>query len=312
MAFIETAVPTPFGRLAVWQSRAEGFPLLLIHGSSTSKAAFRQQFDSPLAARFRLIAVDLPGHGGSDDAPRAEDYAIPRLAEAVGAVPDALGLDRFAIYGWSLGGHVGIEMLARYPAICGLMLGGAPPIGRGPLAMLRAFHTGWDMLLVSKGQFTPHDVDRFGRMCFGDGAPDEFLDDIRRADGRCRVAVARSMLRGEGADQRRTVETATVPVAFVNGEHERILRLSYLDSLDCPTLWDGRSHLVPDSAHAPFFQNPQAFNALLQRFLDSAAEQAADAAMAEDMTASTRIRLPFSSSANVSSTGTASAAASAA
>jgi pimeloyl-ACP methyl ester carboxylesterase len=269
-------ISTAVGRLAVWQTAGTEFPVLMIHGSGASKAAFRQQFVSPLGDRFRLIGVDLPGHGRSEDASSPESYSIPNLAATLNELVDGLGLKHLMVYGWSLGGHIGIEMLATNPAVAGLMLTGAPPISRGPLGMLRAFHTGWDMLLVSKAQFSERDVERFGRMCFGSDAPAEFLDDIRRADGRCRTAVARSMMRGEGADQRRTVENASVPVAFVNGENERILRLSYLESIDCRTLWEGRSHLVPGAAHSPFFQRPAAFNELFERFAGEVAMRVAN------------------------------------
>src|SRR5262249_10675917 len=114
---------------------------------------------------------------------------------------------------------------------------------------------------------------------FGDNPPAEFLNDIRRADGRCRTQFSRSMLRGEGADQRRVVETATVPVAFVNGEHEKILRLSYLSGMHCPTLWEGHGHLVAEAGHSPFYQRPDAFNALLARFAGDVAMAVANAPM---------------------------------
>jgi pimeloyl-ACP methyl ester carboxylesterase len=272
----ECTIKTPLGRLIYWQSEGTEFPVLMIHGSGASKSVFRHQFSSPLADRVRLIAVDLPGHGQSDDALRAEDYAIPNIAQRLNALTEALDLKHFAIYGWSLGGHLAIEMMASNPSVAGVMLGGAPPISRGPLGMLRAFHTGWDMLLVSKRQFNEHDVERFGRMCFGENPPTAFLDDIRRADGACRAAVARSMLRGEGVDQRRAVETASIPVAFANGEQERILRLSYLNSIECPMLWEATSHLIPNAAHSPFFQNPLGFNSLLERFTEDVARQVAN------------------------------------
>jgi pimeloyl-ACP methyl ester carboxylesterase len=41
---------------------------VLIHGNSSSSRAFSRQLDGPMGKRFRLVAVDLPGHGASDDA----------------------------------------------------------------------------------------------------------------------------------------------------------------------------------------------------------------------------------------------------
>ena len=63
--------------------------------------------------------------------------------------------------GWSLGGHVGIELMARHPGVTGLMIVGAPPVGRGPVAMLRGFQTNLDLLLAAKEQFTEREAQRF-------------------------------------------------------------------------------------------------------------------------------------------------------
>jgi pimeloyl-ACP methyl ester carboxylesterase len=280
MTISERTVATPFGRLAVRESGGDGLPILLLHGSSVSEAVFARQFDSDLAERHRLVALDLPGHGNSSDAARPETYTLPNLAAAVTAAMGELKLGRAAVFGWSLGGHVGIEMLAQGAPVAGLMLTGAPPVSKGPLGMLRGFHTGWDMLLASKAQFTERDAERFGEMCFGAELPPAFLDDIRRADGQCRAVFSRSMLRGDGADQRLTVERAEVPIALVNGEHERIVRLSALNGINCPMLWEGRSLLVADAGHSPFWQQPGPFNLLLGRFAAHVGRHAAAAPLA--------------------------------
>jgi pimeloyl-ACP methyl ester carboxylesterase len=61
-------IDTPNGALAVHESAGQGPPVVLIHGNSSSSRVFSRQLDGPLGQRFRLIAVDLPGHGASDDA----------------------------------------------------------------------------------------------------------------------------------------------------------------------------------------------------------------------------------------------------
>jgi pimeloyl-ACP methyl ester carboxylesterase len=246
----------------------------MLHGSAASSAVFQKQFASKLAEQHPLIAIDLPGHGASSQAvDPAVTYSIGGFAATVSAVLDRLGIDRAMIFGWSLGGHIAIEMLAVEPArVAGLMLTGAPPVPRGPLGLLRGFHAHWDMLLASKENFSPRDVERFERLCFGDAGTAELQELIRRADGRVRSNFFRSVLKGDGADQRRTVEQAQVPVAFVNGANEPIARLGYLASLNMPELWEGQSHVIPGAGHSPFWQAPDAFNALLSRFADDVAK----------------------------------------
>ena len=91
---------------------------------------------------------------------------------------EQLELDRFMVLGWSLGGHIAIEMI-EHPRLAGLMLCGAPPVAHGTLAMLRAFRPSWDMPLASKEDYTDRDVARFFALCYGRGATPELLDAIR-------------------------------------------------------------------------------------------------------------------------------------
>lgn len=268
---------TPFANIACMDSGGAGIPLLMLHGSGASKSVFQRQFSCPYFAEYRLIAPDFPGHGESSNAFDPAAYSFGGYASAVSHLIDALGLERFAVFGWSLGGHVAMELLARQSGILGLVLCGAPPLGRGPLAMLRGFQPRWDMLLASKEHFSRSDCERFARLCFGDAPDPDFLNAVLRSDGRSRSHACRAMLRGEGIDQRRAVETASVPIALVNGAGEPFVRLSYLESLDIPNLWEGRCHTIQAAGHAPFWQQPEAFNDLLLRFMIDASEELASA-----------------------------------
>jgi len=76
-------IATSHGLLAVEESSGGGLPLLLIHGNSFCRGVFRHQMQSSLADGRRLIAFDLPGHGGSSDAPDpVRSYTRPGLADA--------------------------------------------------------------------------------------------------------------------------------------------------------------------------------------------------------------------------------------
>lgn len=261
----------PHGMLRFRDTGGSGFPLLLLHGSGSSKDVFSRQFDSAPLERFRLIAPDLPGHGQSADASDPEAvYTVSGLARTMSALAAHLGLADFAVFGWSLGGHVAIEMLARVPGLSGIMLTGTPPVSPGPLGMLRAFQTNFDLLLASKEHFSPRDTQRFFELCFHGGGTAAQLDDIRRADGRLRPLLVRSMTRGLGADQRRTVERTIVPTAIVNGADEPFARLSYLRNIAYGHLWDDQCHEIAGAGHAPFWDRPEQLNPLLSRFIADA------------------------------------------
>lgn len=269
-------ISTEHASIGLTDTGGDGFPVLLLHGSGASKEAFTRQTRSALAAQFRLIALDLPGHGDSSNAhDPTRGYTVTGYADAVSEVLAKLGVRRAAVLGWSLGGHIAMELAGSTHLVAGLMLTGAPPVGRGPLAMLRGFQTSWDMLLASKEHFSDRDVERFAALCFEDAVEPTFRAAIARADGRSRPIFQRSMLRGDGVDQRATVEALTVPVAIVNGAREPFARLGYFPTVHYRTLWHDACVVINDAGHAPFWQRPEAFNPLLAEFCaDVAANEA--------------------------------------
>lgn len=110
-----------------------GKPLLLIHGGHGSWTHWLANI-APLAAHRRVIALDLPGFGGSH---RLEsDCTVERYGETVSQLLDALHIERAAIAGFSFGSIVACVAARREPRrISHLVLVNAPGIGpSSPLA----------------------------------------------------------------------------------------------------------------------------------------------------------------------------------
>ncbi len=84
--------------------RADGPPVLFLHGWSQSHMCWAKQYESALADEFRLVACDLRGHGMSEAPLDTEHYADGRLwADDVAAILDHLHLGRSVLVGWSYG-----------------------------------------------------------------------------------------------------------------------------------------------------------------------------------------------------------------
>ena len=199
-----------------------------------------------------------------------------RCLDSAAIVIDALEqleVRRFALFGWSLGGHIALEMMSRHRGILGTMISGAPPIGRGPIAVLRAFRITLDSMLASKDRFSDAEVLRFARLCFGDHVTPLDLESIRRADGRLRKIMFSSMMRGECADERRIAETSLVPLAIVVGRADPFFRMSYLEAIHYAQLWEGKCHFIPGVGHDVFRAASGPFNGLLMRFATSVANR---------------------------------------
>lgn len=90
----------------------EGPPLLLVHGWTGAASNFAE-LAPLLAARYRVLVPDLPGHGGSSPLPAAPN--VDALADSLHAVVAHEGLPPAAVVGHSLGGLVAIRLALRRP-----------------------------------------------------------------------------------------------------------------------------------------------------------------------------------------------------
>ncbi len=263
---------TPHGRLAWVESGGEGPAVLFIHGNSACKTYFGRQFESEIGRRYRLIAFDLPGHGESSDAPDpAATYSIHGFADAAMAFLEARGIGRAVIVGWSLGGHIALELLARWPGTVAAWITGTPPAGTGD--MQSAFLPSDNMGLTFKESFTEEEARSQAQAGVGAGVPLEpwMLEAEMRADGRFRPLMLKSIIEGRDLDGREIAATAPQPLAVVSGGAEPFVNNAFLTSLTYRNLWDGKVHVLDGLGHMPFWQAPERVNPLLARFLDEVA-----------------------------------------
>lgn len=95
-----------------YESLGEGKPaVLFVHCWACNREFWREQIDAVAAAGYRVVTLDLPGHGESG-ADRRE-WSVLGLADDVLAVANALELERFVLVGHSMGGPVSLATAAR-------------------------------------------------------------------------------------------------------------------------------------------------------------------------------------------------------
>ena len=92
---------------------AENRPVLLLLNSIGTDMSLWDAMLPDLRRAFRLLRMDMRGHGASD-APDG-DYSLPMLAADAAAVLEAAGIGQTAIAGVSLGGMVAMQMVLDYP-----------------------------------------------------------------------------------------------------------------------------------------------------------------------------------------------------
>ena len=94
--------------------RDDPVPILLLHGTSASLHTW-DGWTQALSSGHRVIRIDLPGFGLTGPFPH-DDYSIERYIEFIGALLDALALERVVIAGNSFGGQVAWETAIEMPA----------------------------------------------------------------------------------------------------------------------------------------------------------------------------------------------------
>lgn len=95
-------------------------PLVLLHGLACTSLLNWYPAVPELARRYRVIGLDQRWHGGGI---RSPEFALEECADDVAALADVLGLERFAVAGYSMGGLVGQLLARRHPErLSGLVL----------------------------------------------------------------------------------------------------------------------------------------------------------------------------------------------
>jgi pimeloyl-ACP methyl ester carboxylesterase len=262
-------VDTPNGAIAVHESAGQGPPVVLIHGNSSSSRAFSHQIDGSLGQRFRLIAVDLPGHGASDDAKDPSAYSLPGHARAIRAVLDALEIEEAYFVGWSLGGHIVLEMASDLRKPRGFVIFGTPPLTSGE-AMSEAFLPNPAMKVTFQESVDSTEASAYVAAFFRPGfadIPPFFLDDVLRTDGQARSNLGASVQRGEARDECEVARDLKVPLAVLHGGEEQLVNALYFGSVAMPTLWRRAVQMIPDAGHTPQWETPRVFDALIEAFV---------------------------------------------
>ena len=114
IALDDIAIEIPMGRIAALRRGEPGAPkVLALHGWLDNAASF-----IPLSAHLHgldLVAIDLPGHGRSAHLSPGADYSFVGAINAILDVADALGWERFAFLGHSMGAGLASMIAAACP-----------------------------------------------------------------------------------------------------------------------------------------------------------------------------------------------------
>jgi len=271
-SLINYEIPTSQGNISVWDSQVSGKAVLFIHGNSACKESFSHQFENSLAQKYRFIAIDLPGHGNSDKAKEPEKtYNITGYADVAIEVIEKLQLVNPIVVGWSLGGHIGLNMIQKSQKLAGLLITGTPPI---PLSN-EGFQQGFFPLkvfqtLFNKIEFSRSEAAEFMAAGGFDTDKNPFIVEAAlKTDGYARHYLVESMGKGIGGNQREIVEIDDTPLCIVQGENDKGINNKYITEINYKNLFNKKVYLISNSGHAVFWEKPEEFNQILSVFLSN-------------------------------------------
>lgn len=262
-------VLTSYARIAISDTGGSSPPVLFIHGNSLHKETFERQFNG-FSGR-RLIALDLPGHGASSDAvdPRRA-YSLQGYADCICEVLVKLGIPELIVVGWSLGGHVALEISDMYPGLLGLMALGSPPFERMDNGVNSGFRPNPKLALAGVRDLSETEIAEFVSLIGDFDAPHdhpEWCAAVARTDGLAREHLFESLSAQPPRRQRDLAERCPVPLAMVNGSTDPFVDTAYVAGLDYRNLWSEQTHILDGYGHAPHIHAADAFNKILERFL---------------------------------------------
>ena len=258
-------------------------PLLCVNGGLIFDHRLLWPALSPLAAHRRLVFFDQRGRGASQPPPGVRAARLEHDAGDVPAIREALGIERWDLLGHSWGGGVAMLAAARdlaatrrlvlvdavgptsawLPRLVPDALARLERLGPEAHAALARFR---DADLRSEDPEAQFEYSRaLYPAWFADPALTELLSPPR-ALSRTGAVVA-SRLRREGYDWRAELRALRVPTLVIHGE-EDLLPVTVAREI-AATLPDARLELVGGAGHMPFWEAPERFFVLVERFLSA-------------------------------------------
>jgi 3-oxoadipate enol-lactonase len=255
-----------------YEEAGRGRSLVLVHGFALSADVW--EFQTPaLSQRWRVITYDARGHGNSDPPEQPGAYSQSILVEDLHQLLGHLEISRACILGHSMGANVALQFGLTYPELVdGLIICDAGSGSDNP--------DGWRQASLDLASV----VEARGIEAFADAvllwpAVARYVAQGPEAVQRLRTLLVNQRPRGIAGTLRGVLATRppiyalapqprsfAAPVLIVVGEHDQAcLKPSHFMA---ETLSQAELVVVPGAGHVTPLEDPAAFNAAVERFLE--------------------------------------------
>lgn len=240
--------------------------LVLLHGYLESLDSWSDLIPL-LTDRYRVIAVDLPGHGISEV--KGEIHTMEFLADVVEGVLDRVQAGRCFMVGHSMGGYVAEAFAEKFPEkLEGLILLHSTPDPdteekkenrRREIELVRQDKTDLLASLFASRGFSPENRKRFRNRIM------EMEEQIEMTDNEGIIALLRGMM--ERPDRNETLRKLKVPQLFIFGRHDEFIPVEAAEKIignhpQAEVAW------LEHSGHMGFIEEPEVVAAIIRGFID--------------------------------------------
>jgi len=239
-------------------------PLVFLHGIGGAARAWRGQLEF-FRDRYRTIAWDMPGYGGSAPLPTV---SIAALADALQDFLEQVSAEKPILVGHSIGGMIVQQLLARSPRIAGaiVLAQTSPAFGKPEGEWQKAFIEA-RLGPLDRGETMASLAPTLVRELVGDDPAPGGMELARDCMASVSEATYRAtMLALMGFDLRKTLGNIAVPTLVLSGSKDNNAPATMMAKM--ATLIPSATYVELEGAgHLVNLERPQAFNAALDQFL---------------------------------------------
>jgi pimeloyl-ACP methyl ester carboxylesterase len=242
-----------------------GVPLVVVHGFAAEGLLYAQSLSRLVALGFKVVAIDMAGHGGTAVLPRG-GLELAAYSRFLGRVVSELGIRRAVYAGHSMGGRLITELIADDP-------------GRAVAVVLIDAIVGdaWDQI-VTACRWWPPLLSVFSTAAVVDSLATISLDDTRQTAKLARLWARTawadltrpwqllmpflSVLRSPGSrEMLEALREARVPVVVIHGEHDFVVPLAA--GHDAARRAGGDLVVIREGTHSWLLKDPETFPAIM-------------------------------------------------
>lgn len=241
-------------------------PLIFLHGIGGAARSWRHQLAS-FAGRFRTIAWDMPGYGGS--AP-LERVSIAELADALQRFIDQVGAIKPILVGHSIGGMIVQRWLVQSPGLARavVLAQTSPAFGKADGDWQKSFIAA-RLGPLDRGETMRSLAPSLVQELVGEDPDPGGMELARDCMGSVPEASYRAMMLALiGFDQRSTLKDISVPTLLLSGSRDNNAPAPMM-AKTATYIPSARYVELAGVGHLANLERPHAFNEALGRFLDS-------------------------------------------